>query len=449
MANGYFFSLKERGGLPTTFCPLLWSKITIDPSGKLKACCSSKCFVNEDGENLRIERGEGLDQYWNHPSVCQARKAMMAGEWPKECYYCRYQEENGVMSKRKGQIYYWAEIMKVDPIALLAATDGEGRIDLPPVAVDARLSHVCNLTCVMCTPEFSTSWKSVFKKLMESPWPGPTRRPSYLKHTEIIEGGTPKWGDDPSVVEWFRDHARQLREIQFAGGEPLLFKNHDKILDTLIDSGDAGHITLDYNTNATQITNETLERWSHFENLDLQLSVDGVGEQFEYIRTPAKWQRIEEVVQLLLSWNRNPWRWRFAYTVQILSVAEIPRFLNWLEGLGEKWMETPLHTRIHWNVVGTPTGISVASLPAGVQQEVLALVDQYLGDLEKRNSRLANESSLKNLPGILRAAFKGGRGQGSSSLDETIHYLNLLDDIHDKRWRQTFPWLSERLPVRS
>ena len=55
-----------------------------------------------------------------------------------------------------------------------------------------------------------------------------------------------------SMVDQTMEMSKYIRSIKVIGGEPLIMKKHYELLDRLIESGDAEHIYLKYQTNLTE-----------------------------------------------------------------------------------------------------------------------------------------------------------------------------------------------------
>ena len=84
--------------------------------------------------------------------------------------------------------------------------------------------------------------------------------------------------------------------MELQGGEPLTtnFKDHKFLLDHYISTGASKNMTLRYHTNGTVWPSQDLwARWKHFQQVDLKLSIDGVGSVFEYTRWPGRWNEFE------------------------------------------------------------------------------------------------------------------------------------------------------------
>ena len=120
-----------------------------------------------------------------------------------------------------------------------------------------------------------------------------------------------------------------------------------------IDSEQAAGISLHYTTNVTQFPDdEWWEIWTHFREVDLQLSIDGVGARYEYIRHPAQWtdtvnnttryiQKEQDLANIKLS---------VSHTVSAYNIYYLDEFFSWCHdmGLPHPWLGTvhsPEHMR--------------------------------------------------------------------------------------------------------
>jgi glutamate-1-semialdehyde 2,1-aminomutase len=83
-----------------------------------------------------------------------------------------------------------------------------------------------------------------------------------------------------------------LQELYFTGGEPLISKKFHAILAHLVERGVAGRMTLQLNSNITKLTDEIVEKLTHFGHVTFTLSIDGAYDVYEYIRYPAKWPAV-------------------------------------------------------------------------------------------------------------------------------------------------------------
>jgi sulfatase maturation enzyme AslB (radical SAM superfamily) len=139
------------------------------------------------------------------------------------------------------------------------------------------------------------------------------------------------------------------------GGEPLLsnIEQHQTLLDHYIQTGQSKHISIHYTTNATIFPDpDWIKRWSHFAEIDLQLSIDGVGQQFEYLRYPANWDEVTSNVDryIELEHHTSNIRLSVAHAVSAFNIFYLEEFVQWTQqkGLPNPWMgkvHTPMHLR--------------------------------------------------------------------------------------------------------
>lgn len=139
-----------------------------------------------------------LTDIWSGPRIEALRRSLVEWDLSVACGSCRWHLETG----------------RLDPDA---AVYDKYRLDSPdpsgPVAMTFALSNRCNLACVMCSPELSST----------------LRRQAGMARLES------PYGD-----EFFRQIRPLLPSLQYAkflGGEPLLIEEHHRIWDLMIDVG--------------------------------------------------------------------------------------------------------------------------------------------------------------------------------------------------------------------
>ena len=97
-----------------------------------------------------------------------------------------------------------------------------------------------------------------------------------------------------------------IRHLKMTGGETFIIPEYKQILQKIVKLGTAENVYLNYSTNATVKPDKELwELWSHFKEIQIATSIDGVGPVIEYQRYPTKWKVVEEVVQQLMSLSKE------------------------------------------------------------------------------------------------------------------------------------------------
>lgn len=137
--------------------------------------------------------------------------------------------------------------------------------------LNVQVDNTCNAACVTCGPDFSSLWEKQIN-------PDAKLRDFSHQYEKLIT----------SV------NLNKLRKITFAGGEPLLSKHNVDVLKNIPNPKD---VVITYSTNVGVFpSTELIDLWKHFAMVDINLSIDGTDEQFEYIRWPLLWTKINDNV---------------------------------------------------------------------------------------------------------------------------------------------------------
>ena len=91
------------------------------------------------------------------------------------------------------------------------------------------------------------------------------------------------------------EHIDDVEQIYFAGGEPLMMKEHYFILDEL-EKRKRFDVRLIYNTNFTVTSlkdRDVFSYWKKFDSVSVGASLDGMGKHGEYIREGTNWGEVE------------------------------------------------------------------------------------------------------------------------------------------------------------
>ena len=153
---------------------------------------------------------------------------------------------------------------------------------------DLRLGNMCQLACVMCSPHDSSSWIKEWKL-------------QYPKYKVVELKQDQHWDERNRDYTWYqkggfldsmKNQVQHIKELYFAGGEPLLIPEHYKILEFMVETDNAKNCVLRYNSNGVELPDKLFELWSHFKKVKFNFSIDGVGDKNDYIRYPSNWNDI-------------------------------------------------------------------------------------------------------------------------------------------------------------
>jgi hypothetical protein len=329
-----FIEIIEQKTGSKTFCILPWIHVATRPNGDARLCCGSNASQATNGIMdaglVKKENGmpanfgkESLQSAWNNKYMRDVRKTMLEGKIPLSCFKCFEEESKGIVSKRIWETYYWnEEKLEIDQLVKETTQDGE----VPPTIryLDLRLGHTCNLKCVMCSPHDSSRWVQDHDQLIKS-----TESKIVLHQMSWDKNSFDNyWYEKPELWEEIFDQIPNIRQLYFAGGEPLMIKEHKNFLEEIIRRGYADNITVRYNSNGVLVDDNIIDIWSKFKEVRFAFSIDALEDRNHYIRYPVSWQETESA---LIKLDNTPDNIKvgIACAVQIFNIKHIIDFAKW------------------------------------------------------------------------------------------------------------------------
>lgn len=308
------------------------------------------------------------EERWNSAELNSLRHRFITGEQPSECSRCWAEEKAGKQSLRQRQFDYFPD----DYDSFIKTGKW---LDGPKTAV-FKTSNVCNLACRSCAAWDTNTYKDegehyakeygtldhkgkVYNRFMMI---RPAKHVNFMQYTDI---------------------AKNLEKIDFFGGEPFLNITQLDLLEYLVKTGRSKETTLFYSTNCTNHPTTRLKKaWDHFKRVEISISIDGVGDKFEYMRWPGKWDESSEVLDHILSLkdSLNCDVYTMAgLTISLLNVVDVDNVHAWLtDKIGNTYI----------NMVGNPEYLSLHVAPDEVKQALKARIknQEALGYLDIKNS---------------------------------------------------------------
>jgi hypothetical protein len=325
--------VEEKTG-SATFCALPWIHVATRPNGDARLCCGSNASQATkgilDAGLVKKENGypanfgkETLQSAWNNEYMRNVRRTMMEGKIPSSCSKCFEEETNGIVSKRVWETMYW-DSEGLDFKQMIDETSEDGTV--PPVIryLDLRLGHTCNLKCVMCTPHDSSRWVQDYDKLIEK-----TKSPIILQQVNWDKNTFDNyWYENPALWEEIFEQIPNIKQLYFAGGEPLMIKEHTRFLEEIVKRGHAKNITVRYNSNGVLVDDYIIDLWSKFRDVRFAFSIDALTNRNHYIRYPVEWDKIESALEKLDNTPDNI-QIGIACAVQIFNIKHLIDFAKW------------------------------------------------------------------------------------------------------------------------
>ena len=385
-----------------TFCMHPFTGLATREDGKIQVCCRSHP-IGDITKNT-------LEEIWNNDNMQRIRRQVLNNERPPECEPCFVLEDQGVESLRQRHIK--GEIPEAR-INLYPNTKFEDVLPFEIPTMELKLNNLCNLKCRMCHLGDSTSWndwgqieefykkeKNIIVDIVEE---------HNLKRKPYLD----KFEDNPNWWSSFEKNLPNFRRVEFAGGEPLMDPQHYRILDML--KPYAHQIQLKYATNLTMLGkgNRTVhEYWPHFKSIAVNVSIDGYGPSYEYVRGNANWNTLIENIKEIQKFS-NIDRIVGAVAVQVSNIFIIPKMIEYfLDELGIVF---------YINMVKYPECLSVQVLP---------------NELKNIATKQLQESRIKKQSYKLVERYPILDKITNTQIDNIINYMNSKDRFNEL-WKDT------------
>ncbi len=385
-----------------TFCILPFVHMQIKPSGQMKPCCRFD-FHNKEyiqGEkylfdefnvaSTSLTNGQTSDMWQD------IRNKMIAGEHVAGCHKC-YKEES--IAGHSMRTYENSLRNKNNQEQLV-----DKQYESPKIKyLEMTFGNYCNLKCRTCNADLSSTWWEDENALVEL-GKYPDRR-NYPKTVNI-------------PFNWKPEDFKDVEEIKFTGGEPMVHPDFIKLMDMLIEIGVAQNIKLDIFTNCSWIPGEKyLDRLRKFKKIVLSLSIDGVGPVNEYIRNPSKWSVVDKAVDSWLSLeneNRENIHVVWNPTINIYNIMNLNKMIRWWfdknTAISREWMELTIlcngrakdseiipSGKMKLNTLHFPDYLSIELLPGKQRADVAAELNVLKKELIDSKEKVINDYIIMDL----------------------------------------------------
>lgn len=262
----------------------------------------------------RTSRFEDFSQCVNADVVKKLQQDLLAGVKNPLCKTCWDHESLGLTSLR---------LMHLKDKSPQTIHDEVIHKQLKHLVIDS--GNVCNLSCRTCSPESSSSlikeFRAKSKVLALAPFA------TKIRHI------------NPDRFK--KENFDSIETIHVLGGEPFQNLNHLTLLKHVISIGRSSQCRLSYSTNGTVPLHEQIKQiLGQFAKVDISISIDAVGEQFEYVRTNAQWTATADNISDLIAWSRSDARIALVAhpTISCLNVLYLESLFEWYRSRGLDWI---------------------------------------------------------------------------------------------------------------
>jgi hypothetical protein len=268
-----------------------------------------------------------ITESWNSQYMKEMRLKLIKGEKHSNCQRCYMQEDLGHASMRDTG----------DMETLIQNTSEDGSYDVQPHNLELHFGNLCNLSCKMCSQNYSTMIGKELIKMGE-------QDPDFLKWVKKESGVVNNWTGQLDVTyDWFKDEkiklevfehvSKNITGLQIIGGEPTVIKEFWELLEYLDNKNTLGEKNLLVSTNLTNI-NLKLTRWlGRTKSWVVAASVDGIGDRNRYIRYPSDWDTIVRNIKFYTEIKKKTKKGQISFgpAIQLLNIDQIVELCQFFE----------------------------------------------------------------------------------------------------------------------
>lgn len=306
-----------------TYCPLPWVHKFVLPTGDEIPCCSYK-----DKNHLS--------------SFSHIKNKMLNGKKVDGCSRCYENEKVGIKSMRQDSIEKYGITTHNHLKSLEVAFD-----------------NICNFKCRSCS--------SMHSHLI--------RKDETLIYGQSLFKEKLLGHDLQDKINY-----KNLEKFKVHGGEPLISPKFNSFCKKLYTEGNVSTLDIDITTNGSVIPNESVCRLieSVF-NLTINISIDGLGDLNNYIRTLSKWEEISSNLDFFdgLIDIRKDKRTNINIhtTVSIYNVNKLHELDNFIYEYFPRFSLTK-------QCVSYPESLAINNLPSDYKELIRPYLENYK-DVEK------------------------------------------------------------------
>ena len=385
------------------FCPLPFNHIFFRADRSVYPCCETntvksyfdetiqKTANNDEFKKLRLEFLEDRNQL------------------PEGCQRCTIVEKSNKKSVRLNSLEKFSNLT-IDYAKKITNTDGS--IDnFKLERLDVRSSNLCNYKCRFCGIISSNSWLQDHIKL-ELGLPN-----EYNSKTGIAEFNVP-WND----LKTYLPHVKQLK---LAGGEPVIMSGTYQILEEMIriKNIDCSIVLI---TNASFITHgnkNIIELLKHFNNVNINLSIDGIEDAHAWLRSGKNdWKQVEQnISQYIDVGKQNNWNIFFHTGISWMNMYHVEKLIR--KYPTSKFLLNPVTNPIYYSISGFK------------KQETRKVLKYYKKTIKKET----NSQVKKKLIDLYKLIEMQQTNIEKTYIEQFIEITKVLDSSRMQNFKTVFP----------
>lgn len=407
--------LKNNG----SFCLAPWVHIHSLPNGNVQPCCIWDYQVHRNNPERfgNINTFSSIEKLMNGDEFKELRKKFLNGEKEDGCTRC-YDRSLHSPADTDSSIRTWMNrfFKSDDIIDNVLDTNLDGSVNEFKIRyLDIRFGNICNLKCRMCGHSLSSSWYEEQIEIYGSK--GVDKGEGKFIHSDCFDKILP--------------YLPYVTEIYFAGGEPMLYPEHLKILDKLIEIGNTD-LSIKYNTNLTSLTykkRNIIDVLKEFKHVYIGASIDDMGSVVEYIRTGLNWEKFKTNFETIkrdaphITIHASP-------TIGILNIESYIEFHSFC--LKNNWLNP--HSML--NYISVPEEMNIRSMPMFYKEQMVELYQTYIETLTNDFPNISTRA-LEEI--VIRLKVECDDKTVDIQMKKLYNKLNTFDNTAKLDWKKSLP----------
>ena len=396
--------------LEKKFCSSPWFHMRITNNGGM-AYCRWADKINTQANIRDVTPAEFFQQ-----NMSEVRRSMLEGQAPAGCDECHQMESHHKISGRQKQLLKVGVRLENFEKTLASSpwlsTFASPEFTQLPQDWQIDLGNYCNSGCVFCGPEASSRLATEWKKI------------GFIDQLPL-----PSWTTDQALVKKFVDTLAQSKHIQylhFIGGETLITPAFKQILKVLIEHGINRTATIGFTTNLYSWDDEVVELLTHFDGINLGLSIEAFDPVNDYARWPST---LPAVCKILDQWrelaSKHQWLLQFRTTPTVLTVGKL---LSVYEYAWDKNI-----TVESCNFLTQPEIMQPSLLPMSYRKTIIGELTQWINDhsnnsetiVNLRDPNLARQQMVQDLQSYVN--YLTNEPDNSHLLPELVVFLKKIE----------------------
>jgi len=263
-------------------------------------------------------------------NIVQVKKDLLNGVKSPACAKCWTLESQNQKSRRQFENEFLDYKLNCDLIKIKQDCIEQKNQTL---LYQITTSNLCNQACVSCGSIASSKWAEVERKMGVIP----------VNLTEIN-------------LEEADINYSSARRISLLGGEPFFDPKTFTILKKLVEHKNTDCFISIITNGSINLTQTKLDLLSQFTDLNICISIDGIGSVFEYLRWPATWNQVIKNIAHYREITKNI---SVSYTISSLNIFYHDQTVDWFN---------QQNLRYNHNIVTNPNWLSLTAMPVELKQ---------------------------------------------------------------------------------